>query len=126
MTRVFIYSRVSTDEQADGCSLDVQEQRLTTYCENKGYTIIKPIRDDYSAKDYNLVRPGLKEIYEYCKKHRGEVDKVLFLRWDRFTRNVEFAMTYKRKFYDEMGIEINAIENPIDFSTPEWATLFPL
>ena len=68
MTRVFIYSRVSTDEQADGCSLDVQEQRLTKYCENKGYTIIKPIRDDYSAKDYNLVRPGLKEIYEYCKK----------------------------------------------------------
>ena len=126
MTRVFIYSRVSTDEQADGCSLDVQEQRLTTYCENKGYTIIEPIREDFSAKDYNLVRPELKKIYDYCKKHRGEVDKVLFLRWDRFTRNVEFAMTYKRKFYDEMGIEINAIENPIDFNTPEWATLFPL
>lgn len=126
MTNVFIYSRVSTDEQADGCSLDVQEQRLTTYCASKGYTIIEPIQDDYSAKDYNLVRPGLKKIYDYCKKHRGEVDKVLFLRWDRFTRNVEFAMTYKRKFYDEMGIEINAIENPIDFNTPEWATLFPL
>lgn len=126
MTNVFIYSRVSTDEQADGCSLDVQEQRLTTYCANKGYTIIEPIHDDYTAKDYNLVRPGMKKIYDYCKKHRGEVDKILFLRWDRFTRNVEFAMTYKRKFYDEMGIEINAIENPIDFNTPEWATLFPL
>ena len=101
-------------------------ERLTTYCASKGYSIIEPIQDDYSAKDYNLVRPGLKKIYDYCKKHRGEVDKVLFLRWDRFTRNVEFAMTYKRKFYDEMGIEINAIENPIDFNTPEWATLFPL
>ena len=101
-------------------------ERLTTYCASKGYSIIEPIQDDYSAKDYNLVRPGLKKIYDYCKKHRGEVDKVLYLRWDRFTRNVEFAMTYKRKFYDEMGIEINTIENPIDFNTPEWATLFPL
>ena len=48
---------------------------------------------------------------------------MLFLRWDRFTRNQEFAFTYKRKFYDELGIEINAIESPIDFKGTEWSML---
>lgn len=126
MTRVILYCRVSTDEQAEGCSLEMQEKYLRAYCTNHDYEVIDVYPDDYTAKDYQLKRPELKKLYDYCRKHPKEVDKVLFLRWDRFTRNVEFAMTYKRKFYDEMGIEINAIENPIDFKAPEWSTLFPL
>ena len=126
MTKVILYCRVSTDEQAEGCSLEMQERALRAYCANKKYEVIDVYKDDYSAKDYQLKRPKLKELYEYCRKHPKQVDKVLFLRWDRFTRNVEFAMTYKRKFYDEMGIEINSTENPIDFNAPEWSTLFPL
>ena len=123
---VILYCRVSTDEQADGCSLDMQERYLRAYCDNHHYNIVgeeKPYKEDYSAKHYDLRRPKMKQIYDYCRKHRHEVDKVLFLRWDRFTRNQEFAFTYKRKFYDELGIEINAIESPIDFKGTEWSML---
>ena len=123
---VILYCRVSTDEQADGCSLDMQERYLRAYCTNHHYNIVgeeQPYREDYSAKHYDLRRPKMKQLYNYCRKHRHEVDKVLFLRWDRFTRNLEFAMTYKRKFYDELGIEINAIESPIDFEGTEWSML---
>ena len=123
---VILYCRVSTDEQADGCSLDMQERYLRAYCDNHHYNIIgeeQPYREDYSAKHYDLRRPKLKQLYDYCRRHRHEVDKVLFLRWDRFTRNLEFALTYKRKFYDELGIEINAIESPIDFKGTEWSML---
>ncbi len=123
---VILYCRVSTDEQADGCSLDVQERFLRAYCTNNKLTIVgeeQPYKEDYSAKHYDLRRPKLKQLYNYCRKHRHEVDKVLFLRWDRFTRNQEFAFTYKRKFYDELGIEINAIESPIDFKGTEWSML---
>ena len=49
---------------------------------------------------------------------------ILFLRWDRFSRNTEFAHAFKRIFMDGMGIRFNAIENPIDFETTEWSTLF--
>jgi len=82
---VILYCRVSTDEQADGCSLDVQEKRLKDYCSSNNYHVIDTYREEYSAKDYTLKRPKLKAIYEYCRKHRNEVDKILFLRWDRFT-----------------------------------------
>ena len=129
MINVVLYTRVSTDEQADGLGREAQERYLRAYCVNHNYNIVgdeQPYKEDYSAKSHELNRPELTKVYKYCKKHRGQVNKVLFLRWDRFTRNVEFAYTYKRKFYDEMGIEINAIEAPIDFTRPDWALMLAM
>ena len=123
---VILYCRVSTEEQKDGCSLDVQEKYLRAHCERNDFNVIDVYREDFSARGHKLVRPELKKLYDYCKKNTRHVDKVLFYRWDRFTRDAEFGLTYKRKFIDELGIEINAIENPIDFSAPEWCTMLPL
>lgn len=126
MTRVLLYCRVSTDEQAEGSSLEVQESYLREYCAKKNYEIINVYKEDYSAKSFELNRPEFKKLYDYCRKHRHEVDKVLFLRWDRYARNVEFAFAYKRKLYDELGIEINAVESSIDFTGTEWSMMLSL
>ena len=124
---VILYCRVSTDEQADGSSLEVQEERLRDYCARRDYTIVgdeQPYKDRHSAKPHDMKdRPKIKQIYDYCRKHKGEVDKVLFLRWDRFARNLELASKAKRLFCDELGIEINSIESPVDFKGTEWATM---
>ena len=120
---VILYCRVSSEEQADGSSLDYQEMALRAYCANHGYNVLMVKREDHSAKSHKLDRPQLKYIYDYCKSHKGQVNKVLFLRWDRFTRSLEFATVYKRKFIDELGVEVNAIENPINFSGAEWSTM---
>ena len=101
---VILYCRVSSEEQKKGCSLQEQERQLRSYCDSKGYNVISVYEEDYSACDPNLNRPEMKKMYEYCKKNRGKVDKILFLRWDRYSRNGEFAFAYKRKFCDELGI----------------------
>ena len=119
---VILYCRVSSDEQAEGTSLDFQERRLREYCGRKSYRVLDCKREDFSGKHHDLQRPEMKSLYEYCKKNKKAVDKVLFLKWDRFTRNAEFAYRYIREF-NEMGIEINSIENPIDFGSPDWPTL---
>ena len=121
-TNVILYCRVSSDEQKDNNSLNVQEEYLMNHCNYHKYNVVSIYREDYSAKHPDLQRPQMKAIYEYCKKNKGKVDKVLFLRWDRYSRNVEFAFAYKRMFYDELGVEINAIESPIDFNGTEWST----
>ena len=126
MCKVILYCRVSTDEQSEGCSLDMQERFLRAFCLNRGDDVIDVYREDYSAKGYELNRPEFKKLYDYCRKHRHDVNKVLFLRWDRYSRNVEFAFAYKRKLIDELGIEINAMESPIDFNGGDWATLLGL
>ena len=110
MCKVILYCRVSTDEQSEGCSLEMQERFLRAYCLNRGDDVVDVYREDYSAKGHELNRPEFKKVYDYCRKHRHDVDKVLFLRWDRYSRNVEFAFAYKRKLIDELHIEINAME----------------
>ena len=120
--QTILYCRVSSDEQkTERLSIEHQERTLRQYCESKGEDVIgEAYHEDYSAKHYDLRRPEIKKIYEYCQRNPGKVDKVLFLRWDRYARNVEFAFTYKRLFIDELGVEINAVEEPIDFSATDW------
>lgn len=122
MKNVIIYCRVSSDEQAENTSLDYQERVIRAYCNNHRYNVITCHREDFSAKHYDMKRPEMKKIYTYCKKHRKAVDAIYFLRWDRFTRSAEFAFKYIREFR-EMGIEVNSVENPIDFNSADWATL---
>ena len=118
---VIIYCRVSSDEQADGTSLDFQERVLREYCARNNYNVLHCCREDFSAKHHDFRRPQMQWLRDYCRKRKREVDMILFLRWDRFSRNTEFAHVFKRVFMDEMGIKFNAVENPIDFEATEWS-----
>ena len=122
MKNVILYCRVSSDEQKTNTSLEFQEKKLRRYCEDYGYNVIACYHEDYSAKHHNFKRPEMIKIKEYCSKNKQNVDLILFLRWDRFSRNPEFAYMFKRLFMDEWGIEFNAIEGRIDFESTEWST----
>ena len=123
MKNVILYCRVSSDEQKTNTSLEFQEKKLRHYCNEHGYNVIACYHEDFSGKHHDFVRPEMKKIRDYCKKHKREVDLILFLRWDRFSRNPEFAYMFKRMFLDDWGIEFNAIESPIDFGATEWSSL---
>ena len=117
MKNVIIYSRVSSDEQAKGCSLDYQEKTITEYCERMGYNIVRCYREDFSAKDFEH-RKVFKEIMAYCKQHRREVDMVLCLRWNRYSRNTTAA--YKNlEYFERIGVEVNTIDEYIDWGQDE-------
>ncbi len=114
---VIIYSRVSTDEQAQkGFSLDYQEQTLMSHCERMGYNLVKSYREDHSAK--NFKRPEWTNLKAYAKANKKAIHKVLFVKWDRFSRNTEQALTVLREF-DSMGIELNATEQYLDMSNSD-------
>ena len=115
--KVVLYSRVSTDEQAQkGFSLDYQYERLNQYCQLQKYQVVKNFREDFSAKNFN--RPAWKELELFVEANRSEVDMVLVLKWDRFSRNQEEALRVIREFRD-LGIQINAVEQPLDLNVPD-------
>lgn len=120
---VVIYCRVSTDEQRKGTSVEVQEERLREYCERKGYNIIElpNIKEDESAKTFKK-RPVMQSILKFIKSHKKEVNKLLFLRWNRFSRDLPQAANVVQELLS-MGIEPNAIEEKIDFNASNWPTL---
>lgn len=119
---VIIYCRVSSDEQKHNVSLDYQEQTLRAYCKNNGYNIIEIEHlEDESGKTFTK-RPVIQSIMKFIKNNKGLVDKLLFLRWDRYSRDLESALCNVRELR-EMGVEPNSIENHLDFNSPDWIIL---
>lgn len=118
MKSAYLYVRVSTDEQKrKGYSLPEQEDRLIKYCEYNNIPIKGIFREDFSAKTFN--RPEWTKLLAILKKSSSkETNNVLFVKWDRFSRNVEFA-------YEMIGIlrkyntTVAAIDQPVDFGSPE-------
>jgi site-specific DNA recombinase len=112
-----LYIRVSTDEQADkGYSQRNQEEVLRRYCEANAITVRKAIFEDHSAKTFN--RPAWATFLKHLYKHKGETDLVLFTKWDRFSRNAADAYQMINTLR-KLGIEPQAIEQPLDLSIPE-------
>ncbi len=112
-----LYIRVSTDEQADkGYSQRDQDDRLRKYCDANQIKVRKIIYEDHSAKTFN--RPQWNNLLLDLKKQRGQVNFILFLKWDRFSRNAGDAyqmISTLRK----LGVEPQAIEQPLDLAIPE-------
>lgn len=114
MKNVILYSRVSTDEQADkGFSLRDQEQKLLNYCSVNNLNVVCIFREDHSAKSFN--RPEFKKLITLIKQKKFQVDGLLFTKWDRFSRNTTESYN-KIKFFNELGVIVNAIEQPLDLS----------
>lgn len=115
--KAILYVRVSTDEQADkGFSLQHQEERLRNYCQLQNIQVAGFYREDYSAKSFD--RPQFSQLLERLKKEKKMEDYLLFLKWDRFSRNAGDAYGMINTL-NRMGIEPQAIEQPLDLNIPE-------
>lgn len=118
MKSAYLYVRVSTDEQKrKGYSLPEQEDRLLKYCETNNIDVKGIYREDYSVKNFN--RPEWKKLVSVIKRERcKEESNILFIKWDRFSRNIQYA-------YEMIGIlrkcntRAMAIDQPVDLDIPE-------
>lgn len=118
MNSAYIYVRVSTDEQMRrGYSLIEKEERLLKYCEINNIQVISTFREDYSAKDSN--RPEWKKLIKTIKKDKNRPSRnILFLKWDRFSRNIQYAFQMLGILKD-LNIQAMAIDQPIYFNIAE-------
>jgi DNA invertase Pin-like site-specific DNA recombinase len=109
-----IYTRVSSDEQVKGTSLEFQEDLCRKYCEQKNIEIVEVYREEgESAKDLSLNnRKKFLEALEYCRKNKNQIEAFIVLRVDRFARNTEdhFAV---RKILLGYGTTLYSVTEPI-------------
>lgn len=112
-----IYTRVSTDEQANqGYSLQYQEAITKAECELKKFKVLYLFKEDYSAKTFN--RPEWERLISIIKGSKGLVHRIVFTRWCRFSRDGSGAQAMV-KYLQKQNIEIHCIEQPIDFNSPD-------
>lgn len=109
-----IYTRVSSDEQVKGTSLEFQEELCRKYCEQKGIEIVALFREEgESAKDLSLNnRKSFLGALEFCRKNKKQIHAFIVLRVDRFARNTEdhFAV---RKILLDYGTTLHSVTEPI-------------
>lgn len=116
---------MSTEEQKEsGHSLRNQEDVLTRYCNLNKYNILGIYVEDYTATTFD--RPEWTKLTKYVSQNKKRVDQVLLLRWDRFSRNLEQALGEIRKYRENFGVEINTMDNKIDYSLPEFPLMLAL
>jgi len=121
--RAILYVRVSTDEQNNGYSPTDQKVRLTKYCENNNIEIVGMYHEDASGKTFN--RPEYLKIISFLKKNKNSVDVMLFIKWDRFSRNIGKAYMAIEQLYN-LGVEPQAIEQPLNLEIPEQKLMLAL
>lgn len=116
MQRAIIYTRVSTDEQNKGYSPEDQREKLKKYCSDHNIEIVAIYHEDASAKTFD--RPEWKKIVSWLKGNPGKANLLLFIKWDRFSRNAPEAYEAIR-ILNALSVEPRAIEQPLDLKIPE-------
>ncbi len=89
--KAITYERVSTSEQKlYGNSLNAQKSSLRDFCDKNSILVLKEFQEDFSAK--NFQRPEFIQLRKFAEQNKGDIDFLLIVNWDRFSRNVYEAL----------------------------------
>ena len=89
---------------------------MEKYCTAHEYTVAAHYEEDYSAKTFD--RPEFKKLIAFIKRNKGLITKLIFIRWDRFSRNITDALLVIREL-SSYGVTCVSIDQPLDLSIPE-------
>jgi len=110
-----IYTRVSSKEQEQGYSLDIQRKECEELSIKNGYTILGYFGGTYeSAK--NDERKEFNRMLQFAKKSKDKITYIVVHMVDRFSRSGANAIFLKERL-KESGIYIMSVKQPVDVRT---------
>ena len=113
-----IYCRVSTDEQVEKYSLDVQREECKKKAEELGVEVLEEFIEE-GVSGAIQERPEMMRMMQFCTEKKGEVQYIIVKAIDRFSRDVTVYWNLKR-FFQTLGIKLYSINEPTTIEeTPE-------
>jgi len=110
VTRVCIYTRISTDEENQPTSLHSQRERLEAFCKaQEGWRIVAHELDQ--ATGTKLARPGLQAALDLARD--GRIDLLLVYRVDRLSRKVR-QLAQLAEELDTYSVVLRSVTEPFD------------
>jgi site-specific DNA recombinase len=110
LTRVCIYTRISTDEENQPTSLHSQRERLEAFCKvQEGWRIVAHKQDQ--ATGTKLDRPGLQAALDLARN--GSIDLLLIYRVDRLSRKVR-QLAQLTEELDALDVVLKSATEPFD------------
>jgi site-specific DNA recombinase len=110
LTRVCLYTRISTDEENQPTSLHSQRERLEAFCKaQEGWRIVAHKQDQ--ATGTKLDRPGLQAAHDLARS--GAIDLLLVYRVDRLSRKVR-QLAQLAEELDTLDVVLKSATEPFD------------
>jgi site-specific DNA recombinase len=114
MTRVCVYTRISTDEENQPTSLASQHERLEAFCKvQEDWRVIAHHED--RATGTKLDRPGLQAALDLARQ--GRIDQLLVYRIDRLSRKVRQLASIAEEL-DTLNVVLRSATEPFDTGSP--------
>lgn len=114
MEKCYIYTRVSTEMQVDGYSLDAQRDRLVKHAYGADLKIIDEYSDAGSGKNTDG-RPNFLRMLSDIQNKKDNISFVLVFKLSRFGRNSADVLNSLQLMQD-FGVNLICVEDSIDSS----------
>ncbi|MGN6754948.1 MAG: recombinase family protein [Thermomicrobiales bacterium] len=116
MTKKAIYTRVSSQEQLEGWSLDAQKRIIEQYITLREWKDVAYFSDEglSAFNDEVAKRPGFAAMLAAAK--RGEFDTIIVHKLDRFARSLVLTLTELAEL-ERAGVAFVSVAEQFDFTT---------
>ena len=116
--RCYLYTRVSTEMQVDGYSLDAQKDRLKKEAKHRDMQVIEVFSDEGKSGKNTTGRPAFQEMMKrIANGNEDNIDYVLVFKLSRFGRNTADVLSNLQLMQD-YGVNLLAVEEAIDSAGP--------
>jgi site-specific DNA recombinase len=103
------YCRVSTDNQKDDGTIQIQERALEEYCKKNNHELIAIYKDEGISGDVEN-RRGLSSLITFLECSRG-IDGVLIFKLDRLARDL-YMQEHLIKEFTKLSVNIYSTMEP--------------
>ena len=114
--RLVGYCRVSTDNQKEEGTIEIQERALAEYAKNNGYELVKVFKDDGVSGGLEA-RPGLAEMFSYLESENS-IHAVLIYKLDRIARDLYIQELIVKKLEMLQKTILSVKERDLDSKDP--------
>lgn len=112
--RAAIYTRVSSEDQLNGHSLEAQARLVAQFCNIREWEIVK-VYEERGRSGKNIFRPEFQEMLLDAESHKFDV--LVVHKLDRFSRSIIDTHTYIKKL-DAMNVAFVSATEPFDLTSP--------
>lgn len=110
--KAYVYTRVSTHEQLDGASMDVQEKACVKFAENVLNADVVRVYKEEGESAKTADRTQLKKMLSDAIREKGLIDYAVFYCPDRASRSSEAFQAVIKHTLNKCGIEIRYATQP--------------
>ena len=111
--RCYLYTRVSTEIQLDGYSLEAQKERLRKEAGPRGMKVVGEYSDEGKSGKNIKGRPEFQKMLNDIKDGKDKVDYVLVFKLSRFGRNAADTLN-SLQYMEDFGVNLLCVEDGID------------